>query len=33
MDIFEALILKAKGDMSREEYWDYVREHKFGNLL
>lgn len=33
MDIFDAMILKAKGEMSRDEYWDYVRENKFGEIL
>ncbi len=33
MDIFEAMILKAKGEITREEYWDFVRHNKFGELF
>ena len=33
MDIYEALIAKATGDMSRQEYWDYIRVNRFADAL
>ena len=33
IDIFDALILKATGDMTREEYWEYMKHNRFSDVL
>jgi hypothetical protein len=33
MDIYEALIMKATGDMTKEEYWQYMRYNRFDDIL